>query len=257
MKPATDTLTAIIVDDEKDAIEVLQDTIRSHCSEVVVIGSASSAQEGLELLDEKQPDILFLDIQMPRESGFDLLRNATSDSFQTIFVSAHESHAVEAVKFHAMAYLLKPVGATELCEAVQLVRESSLEESRSNHEALLFNLQQNTSKRIAVPTGKGHRYFDTDEIIRVEAAKNYSNVYTTESPKPILVSRNLKQFENLLSQRGFVRVHNAHVVNVGHIREYTRQDGGGIILSDGLALLIGRRYREGVLASLRQRSESL
>lgn len=247
MKPKTTTLTAVIVDDEEDAIEVLTEALQSQCPEIDVLASASSAQEGLKALELHDPDILFLDVQMPKGSGFDLLKKAPQRSFRTIFVSAHASHAVEAVKFHAMAYLLKPVSGDDLREAVDLCTESIDNDSAYDYEALLENIPQSSSKRIAIPTGSGYRYFEPGEIIRVEAARSYSNVHTIDSPKPLLVSRNLKQFDNLLTSRGFMRVHNAHLVNTTCIREFKRQDGGTIVLSDGQSLLVGRHYRQHVV----------
>ncbi|MGD1848522.1 MAG: LytR/AlgR family response regulator transcription factor, partial [Salibacteraceae bacterium] len=195
--------------------------------------------------------LLFLDIQMPKKTGFDLLREIKTPNFQTIFVSAHESYAVEAVKFHAMAYLLKPVMAMDLVEAVKLAEKAIEEATFPHYTALMLHFHPDLPQRIAVPTGAGHQYFAMDEIIRIEASKSYSNIYTTDSEKPILVSRNLKQFDQLLTSQGFQRVHNGHLVNLRHIKAYLRQDGGGIVLSDGFEITIGRHYRKVVMEVLR------
>lgn len=250
-------LRAVIVDDEHDAIEVLLDVLKTYCPEIDVVGTSRSAQEGLKVIHDTKPDLVFLDVQMPRDTGFDLLKNVKEGSFQTIFVSAHENHAIEAVKFQALAYLLKPVGAIELIEAVNRVKEAIESENKVDYKALVDEWTHPTLKRIAIPTGGGHRYFELEDIIRVEASKNYSNVFTRESNKPILVSRNLKQFELLLTHRGFLRIHNAHLVNSQHIREYIRHDGGVILLTDGLKLVVGRHYRNQVVDYLNKSSDSL
>ncbi len=253
----TQKLTALIVDDEEDAIEVLIDLLSESCPQVEVIATARSAADGLKALEDLSPQILFLDIQMPRNRGFDLLSNARSKNFQTIFVSAHANHAIQAVQFHAMAYLLKPVGAIELIEAVQKAEQAIQENEVKSYEGLLHNVSPRIAKRIAIPTGSGQRYFELRELIRITGENNYSNVYTTESEKPIVVSKNLKHFERMLEHYGFHRVHKAHVVNRQHIREYYKQDGGGIVLSDGFSIAFGRHYRQSVIALLQSMSFSI
>lgn len=250
-------LKTVIIDDEPDAVEILQDLILENCPELEIVGVGHSVREGKELLAELQPDVVFLDIQMPGGTGFDLLRQTEQLAFKTVFVSAHENYAIEAIKFHAMAYLLKPVAIDELKEAVQMVKDEILGQIKADYEALLHNLGGASDKRIAIPTGKGHRYFETREIIRVEAAKNYSNVYTTEDSKPILVSKNLKQFELLLAKYGFLRIHHAHLINPYHIREYARQDGGSVVLTDGENIYVGNSYRTIVVDYLSGTSDRL
>ncbi len=248
---------AVIVDDEPDAIEVLKGLIEEYCTEIAVIGTALSATDGLKLITEHSPDILFLDIQMPGNSGFDLLKNLLTQSFRIVFVSAHADHAVEAFKYHAMAYLLKPVSALELREAVSRVTADIVLDKKQDYTSMLTVLENQLTKRVAIPTGLGSRYFKPDEIIRIEAAKSYSNIFTVESEKPILVSRNLKQFQDLLSSYPFIRVHNGHLVNGNHIREYMRQDGGTLILSDGFSILVGRSYRKAITDFLDDHIESI
>ena len=250
-------ISAIIIDDEKDAIEVLISLLKECCSEVHILDVASSFEAGQQLLNTTRTDIVFLDIQMPGGSGFDLLRSVDSKLFHTIFISAHENHAVKAVKFHAMAYLLKPIGLLELREAVDIVKEKMAEKIMVDYNAILQNLYSIVPHRIAIPTGKGDRYCDVKDIIRIEAAKNYSNIYINESAKPILVSKNLKHFENILSKYGFIRVHNTHLINQTHIKEYIRQDGGSIVLSDKSIIYIGRHYRQNVVKVLQSISEEI
>jgi len=257
MVPKDQKLKAIIIDDEKDAIEVLIDMLKENCPEVEILKTAPSYEMGISLLKIEQPDIVFLDIQMPGGTGFDLLRSVNSKSFHTIFVSAHENYAVEAVKFHAMAYLLKPIGSLELKEAVNMVSEKIREKISVDYNSILKNLQFMVPQRIAIPTGGGERYCDVKDIIRIEAAKNYSNIYINETNKPILVSKNLKHFENFLAKYGFIRVHNTHLVNPAHINEYIRQDGGSIVLSDQSEIFIGRHYRKEVIKVLQSISEEI
>lgn len=252
-----DKITALIIDDEPDAIEVLTDVLTEVCPQVEVVGKATSAIEGLKAIDKLKPQLLFLDVQMPRNTGFDVLRNIKDKQLQTIFVSAHANFAVQAVEFHAMAYLLKPVGAIRLIEAVNKAQEAIENAASNSYDGLLYNVSAEAVKRIAIPTGTGQRYFELDELIRITADNSYSNVFTTESPKPIVVSKNLKQFESMLGDRGFHRVHKTHLVNAQHIREYYKQEGGGIVLSDGYSIPFGRHYKESVLDLLKAMSFSV
>ncbi len=241
-----------MIDDEPDAIEVLTDTLAESCPHVKVVGTANSAEAGLQVLEAHKPDLLFLDIQMPRYSGFEVLRRLKKPTFQTIFVSAHPNHAVEAVKFQAMAYLLKPVSGMDLREAVALAEEALANHQEPDYEALLTNAEPDVAQKLAIPTGKGYRYFLPEEVIRVQAEKNYSNVYLQGDKKPILVSRNLKQFETLFAPLGFLRIHRGDLVNARHIREFQRQDGGTLVLTDGTTLLISRNHREAVQQYLKE-----
>lgn len=251
------SIRAIIVDDEIDAIEILIDLIKESGHNINIVGTANSAKAGLLLLEKEKPDLLFLDVQMPGGTGFDLLSGADEKSFHTVFTSAHESYAIEAIKFHAMAYLLKPISLEDLTEAIIMVTEERIHKLTADYRALLQNIGLGGSKRIAIPTGSGHRYFEPREIIRVEASKNYSNVYVEGESKPLLVSKNLKQFEKLLSKFGFLRMHNAHLVNPQHVKEFIRKDGGSILLSDGLNLIIGPSYRQMVMDFLNNNSEGI
>lgn len=250
-------IEAIIVDDELDSIEVLIDIIRDSCPTIELVGVAQSVDEGIKLIDSKDPQLVLLDIQMPGKTGFDLLKANENRQFHTIFISAHENYALEAIKYHAMAYLLKPIGAEELCEAVEEVKTEILKDKVVSYAELLQHLTAQSEKRIAIPTGGGHLYFKPDEILRVEAAKNYSKVFTTSSSKFIMVSKNLKQFENLLSNYGFIRIHHAHVINPRHIREFVRQDGGAVLLTDGTSVFIGNSYKDQVLEYLFNTSDKV
>ncbi len=250
-------MNAVIIDDEKDAIEVLEGIIFDFCPEVNIINTASSIEQGVHVIYDSNPDLVFLDVQMPGGTGFDLLMGTEEKDFHTIFTSAHESYAIEAIKFHAMAYLLKPISLEDLSEAIVMVTEERIHKLTTNYQALLQNIGLGSTKRIAIPTGNGHRYFEPKEIIRVEASKNYSNVFIVGENKPLLVSKNLKQFENLLSKYGFIRMHNAHIINPQHVKEFIRKDGGSILLSDGLNLIIGPSYRQLVLDYLNKNSEGI
>ena len=250
------TIRTILVDDELDSIEVLLDLISESNTGLEVVGTAQTAQEAIRLIRSVEPQLVLLDIHMPGGSGFDVLKEVRSYHFHTLFISAYDGYALEAIKFHAMGYLLKPVGVDEFCEVVNQVKERLHEEMVVHYQALLQNMR-NDEKKIAIPTGGGHVYFEAKEIVRIEAAKNYSNVYTTLESKPILVSKNLKQFENLLSKFGFLRVHHTHVINPKHIREYIRQDGGSVLLSDGASIFIGQSYKNQVLDYLQATSEKL
>lgn len=244
-------LTAMIVDDEPDAIDVLQSLIKRHCPDVLTIATANTVDDGLELLGQKMPDVLFLDIQMPRKNGFDLLRQVHDDSFHTVFVSAHESYAVEAVKFHAMDYLLKPINSVLLKEVVERIKDKIAAKKELDYKALLNNLGEKMQHRIAIPIGNGYQFIACEQIIRIQASGNYSTLFTTTSDKPILVIRKLKQFETLLDAYGFVRVHNSHLINPVHINGFDKRDRGTLVMSDEMEIALGPSYRASVLDFLR------
>ncbi|UTW63142.1 response regulator transcription factor [bacterium SCSIO 12741] len=247
---ATKLFRTLIVDDEPDAVEVLESMIQEVSHELEIVGRAHSIKEAEALLRTLEVDLVFLDIQMPGGTGFDLLKRVQDLHFHTVFVSAYANHAIDAIKFHALAYILKPVAAEDLKEALQRVKDEALNQMIVKYDALLQNLEQSPTRKIAIPTGKGYRYFEANDIIRVEASKNYSNVFTTDSETPILVSKNLKQFENFLSNYGFLRIHHGHLINPFHVKEYVRQEGGSVQLSDGLTVYIGQSYRQQVLDRL-------
>ena len=223
---------AVIVDDEPDAVEFIASIISEYCEDIEIVGKGHSAVEGTKVIIDKNPDIVFLDVEMPHGNGFDLLANFPQKTFDVIFCTAFNHYAINAIKFSAVDYILKPININEFLEAVKKVGEKRQQGFRESNYATLFeNLQTKQPRKLAIPTSDGMEYLKTSEIIRIEADRSYSWFYMVNGHK-YLVSRNLKEYQELLSDSNFFRSHNSHLINLDHVRKYVRHEGGYIIMSD-------------------------
>ncbi len=245
-------ITAILIDDETDAREVLRMAIEKYCPEVSLIGVYENPEQGLTAIQALQPDLVFLDVQMPHLSGFDLLQQLSPLRFEVIFVTAHDQYAIKAIRFSALDYLLKPVDIEDLVHAVSKV-QARLQQKNSapQYQSVLNNIQYRARKieKLAVPTLEGIEFFDTDDIIYCQADGNYTRLYL-KSQTGRLISKNLKDFENLLAESGFCRVHHSSLINIKHVQKYVKGEGGYVILTDGYHVDISRRKKEGFLKML-------
>lgn len=245
-------IRAILIDDETDAREALRIEIEKYCPEVALLGVYQSPEEGLAAIQVLQPDLVFLDVQMPQMSGFDLLQQLTPLSFEVIFVTAHDQYAIKAIRFSALDYLLKPVDVDDLIHAVDKAQKRLQQKnSASQYQSVLNNIQYRARKieRLAVPTLEGIEFFETDDIIYCQADGNYTRLFLKDSPSK-LISKNLKDFENLLTASGFCRVHHSSLINMKHIRKYVKGEGGYVILTNDYHVDISRRKKEEFLSLL-------
>lgn len=238
-------LRSIIVDDEPDAVGFINSIIREYCPKLEIVGQANSAKDGSRLIIEKNPDLVFLDVEMPHGSGFDLLANFPDKSFDVIFITAFNHYAIKAIKFSAVDYILKPININEFIQAVDKVidKKSSNENRGASFSALLENVRSTLPGKLAIPTSEGMDYLNTKDILRVEADRSYSWFYLVDRRK-ILVSRNLKEYQELLADRNFFRTHNSHLINLDHVKKYIRHEGGAIELVDGSQVPISRSKRD-------------
>lgn len=238
-------IRAIIIDDEKPFINTLRATLQN-CDNVVVVGEARSVSSGLTLINETEPDLVFLDVQMSDGTGFDLLQKLDRRDFNVIFITAHDHFAIEAFKFSAMDYILKPLISDELYGAIEKVRQL-MEKDRINLQlsVLMDNLNEMSrdKKRIILREAETMHIIQLDEILWCEADGSYTVFYLTNKRK-IMVSKHLKEFENYLSPNGFFRAHRSHLVNLSKIRKFDRSDGGIIYLQENVALPISIRKKE-------------
>ncbi len=243
-------IKAIIVDDEKRGRETLQNLLGKYTKTVEVLDMAESAKEGIDLIKKLNPDLVFLDIEMPHGSGFDLLESFKGEiNFEVIFTTAYDQYAIQAIKFAALDYLLKPIDIEELQMAITRVAQKMEEVGSSkNFEIFLENLRGG-SKKIALPTANGISFIDIENIIRCEASGNYTCFYLKDQPK-ILVSKTLKEFEDMLAEQDFYRVHNSHLVNLNHVVKYVKLGGDMVVMDDGSEIEISRRKKEGFLNRL-------
>lgn len=238
-------LRAVIVDDEPDAVKFIEGIIEEYCPNLEVIGTANSARDGVAVITQHKPELVFLDVQMPHGSGFDLLSSFPEKTFDVIFITAYNHYAIQAIKFSAVDYILKPVNISEFIEAVDKVeqRRSSLEYRNLSYASLLENLRAQQPSKLAIPTADGIEYLNTAEIIRIEADRSYSWFFLTNNRK-YLVSRNLKEYQELLQDLNFFRPHNSHLINMIFVKKFIRHEGGYIEMNDGSSVPISRGKRD-------------
>ncbi|RYE23867.1 MAG: response regulator transcription factor [Sphingobacteriaceae bacterium] len=245
-------MRAIIVDDEPANVENLQFLLARHCPSVIVVAWAGSKQTANELISLHRPDLLFLDIRLGQDSGFDILTALPEMSFEVIFVTAFDQYGIRAIKFAALDYLLKPVDIDELVEAVAKA-ERKIKDKHSGRQLdfLLTELQRDKSKpvRIALPQQKEIRYVSVDTISRCEAANAYTFFYLVNAEK-ILVSKPLKEYADLLQSHGFIRTHQSHLVNSSYVKSWLKEDGGTLLLASGYKVPISKVNREKVRMAL-------
>jgi two-component system LytT family response regulator len=248
-------LKTLIVDDETDAANFIRSIIAEYCPKLKVIGSARSANEGFEMILEHQPELVFLDVEMPHGSGFDLLSRFPKKMFDVVFITAFNQYALKAIKFSAVDYILKPINISEFIEAVDKVTEkrTHLFNQNVNYMALLENLKSTLPTKLAIPTTEGMEYLNTKEIIRIEADRSYCWFYMLDQKKH-LVSRNLKEYQDLLTDLNFFRPHNSHLINLEFVKKYVRQEGGYIEMTDGSQIPISRIKRELFLRQMNRMS---
>ncbi len=241
-------MKAIIVDDEAKSRRMLKALCEEYCDSVEIIGMAQSVQEALELLKEKTPDILFLDIQMPIESGFSLLEYYDDDiPFEVIFTTAYDQYALPAFKFSAIDYLLKPIDIDALISAVEKVYNIQGKPSRAKRLALLkIALSSRQINKIALNTTNGFIFVNFDDIVRCEAQDNYTTVHLLNGTS-VLITKTLKHYEDILRDKNFFRAHKSHLINLKYVRKFIKGKQGLIETTDGLTIEVSNRKREALL----------
>ncbi|RZK02543.1 MAG: response regulator transcription factor, partial [Flavobacterium sp.] len=228
-------MKAIIVDDEKSNIENLTLLLQKYCPQINLIGAALEVDSAVELINLHMPDVLFLDIQLGNRSGFDLLRLLPSKALEVIFITAFDKYGIEAIKFAALDYLLKPVSIPELIVAVKKAEEKVLARERNQQLAFLLSHIKNDGlkpSRIALPQLHEVRYVEVSDIVRCEADNSYTSFYLITGDE-IVVSRSIKEYTDLLKPIGFLRTHQSHMVNILYIKSWIKEDGGTLLLTNG------------------------
>ena len=246
-------IQALIIDDEKNAIEVLELQLSRFCKNVQVLATAQGGIQGIELIRKHQPDLVFLDIEMPHKNGFDVLNETKDCRYKVIFTTAYDQFAIRAFKFSALDYLLKPIDIRELQEAVEKAaikdEQGSLDEKL---QVLISQLQAPVrQERIALPVADGMQFFHTDEILRCESESNYTHISLTNG-KRITIAKTLKEVEESLRGVDFYRIHQSHLVNMNHISKVVKGEGGYVVMKDGTTITISRNKKEAFLDSFRK-----
>ena len=238
-------IKTIIVDDEHDAVDFIKSIVEEFCPDLEIVGTAHSVPEAEVIIKEKTPDLVFLDVEMPHGNGFDLLEKISEKTFEVIFITAFNHYAIQAIKFSAVDYILKPINIEEFVESVDRVKNSiGAKKNRINSfSALLENIKSAKPGKLAIPTSDGMEYLNTEKIIRIQADRSYSWFYLEGGIKH-LVSKNLKEYQELLNDRSFFRSHNSHLVNLEHVRKFIRHGGGSIEMSDGSKVAVSRSKKD-------------
>ncbi len=242
-------MTTIIIDDEQNNIDNLKVLLQNHCPQVQVVATALNATDGEKIILQYKPDLVFLDIQMPEKNGFDLLKSLKSLSFEIIFVTAYDQYGIQAVKFSAIDYLLKPLSIADLKTAVEkAVLRSAQKRQNLQLENLIQLLQQTQQKqfhRIALQSTRETRFVEPQKIIRCESSNNYTTFYLFDGER-ILTSKPIFEYEEMLDDYGFVRCHQTHLVNKIFIKSWIKEEGGCLLLEDGSRIPISRNKKEGL-----------
>jgi two-component system, LytTR family, response regulator len=247
-------IRAIIVDDEENNRENLNSLIEEYCKEVEVVGFADSVDTAFKLIRSQKPDLVFLDIKMPKKDGFKLLESLDEINFEVIIVTAYNQYAIKAIKFCAVDYLLKPIDIVELTNAVKNVSRriyQKLENDRLRQLTNFFN--NNTPTKIGLVSQHRVDFVDISKICRCESDDNYTHFFLDNGEK-MTVSKTLKEFEELLVDYGFIRVHQSHLVNSSHIKSYQKSDGGYIIMIDGSVIPISRTKRNEIIGLIKKQT---
>ncbi len=248
-------LRTILVDDEPRGLNSMQKLLQMNCPDVNIVAACPSVDEATKKVNDLQPDLIFLDIGMPVKNGFELLRDLKEFSFEVIFVTAHNQFMIEAFHFSAIDYLLKPVDDDLLVEAVKRARKRIIEKSGSkNIETFLHNVkikQGPQSMKLCMPSLKGFQVVELAEILYAEASGNYTNFHFINQ-HIVCTSKPIHEYEELLEDAGFVRIHKSYLVNLLHVKEYLRGEGGSVMLSNGKEIEVARRKKDVFITKMKQ-----
>ncbi|MDV7187886.1 LytTR family DNA-binding domain-containing protein [Lutibacter sp. TH_r2] len=239
-------LKAIIVEDEKTSRDILKNYLQKYCPQVEVLGEAENVDEALVLIKSNELDLVFLDVEMPYGNAFDLLEKVGNHNFETIFVTAYNQYAIEALNKHASYYLLKPISIDELIKAVDYVTEVKERENELQNTVLKPKTISNNAK-ITIPTQEGFEVLEIQDVLYAKADDNYTHLFLKNGQKK-LVSKTLKYFEEALKENSFARIHKSYLVNVNYIVNYKKGKGGTVVLENGKELSVSSSRKIELLA---------
>lgn len=239
-------LKTILVEDEETSREILRNYLTKYCPKVTIVGEAANVDEALLLIRNNILDLVFLDVEMPKGNAFDLLEQVGDRSFETVFVTAYNQYAIEALNTHASYYLLKPISIDELIKAVDYVVDIKSKEIALENKVLTTQNIESQGK-ITIPVQDGFEVIPVDQILYCQADDNYTQIFLKEGKKK-LVSKTLKYFEEALTELGFARVHKSYVVNVNEITGYKKGKGGSVVLSTGKEVMVSASQKANLLS---------
>lgn len=243
-------IKAVIIDDDAILREGMRMMLKHYAPEISIIGEAESVKTGTEIIENLSPDVVFLDIQMNDGSGFDILEKLNQKlgkiSSHIVFITAHEKYAIKAFRFSALDFLLKPVDPDELKNVISKIKNVLHQNENFEHIKLFLeniNKKNEGFKKIALSTSEGIHLFEIKDIIRCESEDNYTRFFI-KNHKPVMISKTLKEYEELLTEHGFERIHQSHLININELKSYIKKDGGFVVMSDNSQLPVSQRKKE-------------
>lgn len=245
-------LSAVIIDDEALGRQSLRQKLTEFCPDIQILGEAIDGQSGREMIEASRPDIVFLDVEMPGLSGFDMLQELSVRDFHLVFTTAYDQYALRAIKYAAFDYLLKPIDVEELRTTVARIgKQHEVSHVGARLDVLLQNLStRNQPRKIAIPTMEGLLFFDINDIVCLQADSNYTTLKFSNR-HPVVVSKTLREFEDMLPHDMFFRPHNSWLINLDHIKRYIKGDGGQVEMSNGDFVDVSRRRKDEFLKLIR------
>lgn len=247
-------LKTILIDDEQDAREVMVKLLEKFHGDISLVAICENGKEGVQAIIKYQPDLVFLDIDMPGMDGFDVLDCVKHLPLKIIFATAHNQHAIRAFKYSAVDYLMKPVGSEDLALAIEKAKTMQFSPARTEQYGMILNQMKqknNLPQVIALPMADGLQVVNVNDIMYCKADRNYTHVHLTPNIQ-VLVSRQLKEFENLLVPHGFFRIHLSTLINLRYVSRYVRSDGGYVLMKDGNAVELARQRKDEFLSLLQK-----
>lgn len=243
-------ITAILVDDDSNLREGMKALLNRYAPEIKILGEAENVSDAVSVIDGLNPQVVFLDIQLADGTGFDILEKLTEKNgkveSQVVFITAHEQYAIKAFRFSALDFLLKPVDPDELQKVIEKIKNTVKKTDTFGHiDLLLENIRKKVDnfKRIALSTTDGIHLFEISDIIRCESTDNYTTFHIKNN-KPILISKTLKEYEELLTEHGFERIHQSHLINLNYLKSYIKKDGGYVVMADNSNLPVSQRKKD-------------
>lgn len=244
-------IKTILIDDERSSLENLEQKIREFCPELKIMASVEQPTEAIFLIRHHKPDLIFLDIEMPHLNGFRMLDELGDYTAEIIFTTAYNHYAIEAIRISAFDYLMKPVAISDLKETVARLTQQLAKATPQRLDVLRQSLNKTggQDQKIAVPTWEGLEFILIKNVVRIESSSNYSRLFFVNG-ESLLVTKQLKEFEELLVPFRFCRVHNVHLINLNYVKKYIRGEGGSVIMENGDEIDVSRRKKDDFLRQI-------
>jgi len=245
----TDKIRSVIIDDDEGSLLTLSEMLKKYCPEILLLGTAQSVQNAIILIDSTSPDLIFLDISLPDGTGFEVLSNINNKNTQVIFTTGHDDYAMKAFEFSALHYLMKPIKRADLHKAISRFENNQPDNILDQKIKIINDSLNNQHKKIILPTSDGFNIIDIENIMRCESSNNYTTIYLNSGER-IVVSKPISNYELLLADLNFVRVHSKHLINLKYVKRYIKGRGGYVILNDNSHVDVSEGKKKDFLVSL-------